>query len=164
VTAYDVSTETVGLESGLGGAFDGTVHSFLVRVYLEDTDFSGVVYHGSYVRWFERGRTEFLRAQGINLSDMAASAAGETYVVRRMEVDYRAPGRMDDVVRIETRTRDVTGASAWMEQRALREDRVLAQARVQVVAIDLATGRPVRIKSALAYAGDGSRPPKKNLD
>ena len=120
-------------------------HRLPVRVYYEDTDFSGLVYHASYLRFLERGRTELLRAAGADQS--ALHTEGLVFAVRRLTIDYLRPARMDDVLSIETSTRDVRGASLAIEQRILRDDVVLVTASVQVAAI--AGDRPVRIPDRL---------------
>jgi acyl-CoA thioester hydrolase len=122
-------------------------HRLSVRVYYEDTDFSGVVYHASYLRFLERGRTESLRAAGVDQSMLHAEGKGLFFAVRRMTIDYIRPARMDDVLTIETTTTDVRGATLDVEQRILRGDAVLITATVLVAS--LAAGRPVRIPDAL---------------
>lgn len=122
-------------------------HRLPVRVYYEDTDFSGVVYHASYLRFLERGRTEILRASGVDQSMLHAEGRGLFFAVRRMTIDYLKPARMDDVLSVETTTTDVRGATLDVEQRILRGDDVLITA--QVLVASLAGGRPVRIPDAL---------------
>jgi acyl-CoA thioester hydrolase len=122
-------------------------HTLPVRVYYEDTDFSGVVYHANYLRFLERGRTESLRALGVDQSDLHAEGEGLIFAVRRMTIDYLVPARMDDVLTVETRTADIRGASLVIAQRILRGETVLVAADVRVAAI--AAGRPVRIPDHL---------------
>jgi acyl-CoA thioester hydrolase len=118
-----------------------------IRVYYEDTDFSGVVYHASYLRFLERGRTEFLRAAGVDQSSLHAAGEGLIFAVRRLTIDYLKPARMDDVLAVETRTADVRGASLVIAQRILRGEELIAAADVRVAAI--MGGRPARIPDAL---------------
>ena len=118
-------------------------HAMSIRVYYEDTDFSGVVYHASYLRFFERGRTEHLRTAGVDQSMLHANGRGLHFAVRRMAIDYAKPARMDDVLSVETQTVAVRGATLDVEQRILRGDDVLVTATVLVAA--LSAGRPVRI-------------------
>jgi acyl-CoA thioester hydrolase len=118
-------------------------HLLPVRVYYEDTDFSGVVYHASYLRFLERGRTEFLRAAGLDQSALHAEGQGLIFAVRRLTIDYLRPARMDDVLAVETRTAEVRGASLLVAQRILRGHEALVTADVRVAAI--AGGRPARI-------------------
>lgn len=131
----------------LGGRFVGDTHVMPVRVYYEDTDFSGIVYHANYLRFFERGRTESLRAAGVGQSMLHAGGEGIFFAVRRMIVDYLVPARMDDVLTVETRTREVRGASLIIDQRIVRGEDVIATAEVRVAAI--AGGRPARIPDPL---------------
>ena len=114
-----------------------------MRVYYEDTDFSGVVYHASYLRFLERGRTELLRAAGLDQSALAARADGLVFAVRRMTIDYLRPARMDDMLAVETRLREVRGASVGMAQRIRRGGENLVEAEVLVAT--LSGGRPLRI-------------------
>lgn len=90
-----------------------------LRVYYEDTDAAGVVYHSNYLNYFERGRTEYLRDRGCSVVELAA--AGAIFPVVRMEIDFKAPARHDDLLRITTRPVKVTGASFVLEQQVLRE-------------------------------------------
>lgn len=128
-------------------------HRFELRVYYEDTDFSGVVYHASYLRFMERGRTEWLRAIGLDQGAIHAGAAPFAFVVRRMTIDWLKPARMDDVLTVETRVAELGGASADLVQTVLRgaERLVEAQARIACVA----GGRPRRLPEALRRVGAG---------
>jgi acyl-CoA thioester hydrolase len=113
------------------GRFDGPVHRFALRVYFEDTDLSGVVYHANYLRWFERARSDMLRLLGID--QRAAQEAGEgAYAVADLSIRYVAPARLDDVVLIESRAEELRAASCRMHQRALRGDTLLSEARLRV--------------------------------
>jgi acyl-CoA thioester hydrolase len=136
----------MGLRPAEGAIVAGR-HLVPMRVYYEDTDWSGVVYHASYLRFLERGRTEFLRAAGVDQSILHAEGEGLTFAVRRMTIDYLRPARMDDVLLVETHTGEVRGASLVIAQRILRGDEVLATADVRVAAI--AGGRPSRIPDGL---------------
>lgn len=117
-----------------------------IRVYYEDTDFSGFVQHTAYLRFFERGRTEFLRAQGINQSALSAED-GLVFVVRKMSVDYVKPAQMDDELCVETAIAKIGGASLEMAQRILRGEELIAEAHVRVAAVT--DGRARRLPSAL---------------
>ena len=123
------------------------VHRLSVRVYYEDTDFSGLVYHASYLRFFERGRTELLRDAGADQSVLHAGGQGLFFAVRRMTVDWLKPARMDDVLTVETRTVAVRGATLDIGQRIVRDDVELVTATVLIAA--LVAGRPVRIPDHL---------------
>jgi acyl-CoA thioester hydrolase len=131
------------VSAGLSAA----AHALQVRVYYEDTDFSGLVYHASYLRFLERGRTELLRAAGVD--QMALHRAENlAFAVRRMTIDWLRPARMDDLVTVETRSAEVRGASIVLAQRILRGEEVLVTAEVRVAAIG-AGGRPARIPDGL---------------
>ncbi|NNM74291.1 tol-pal system-associated acyl-CoA thioesterase [Enterovirga aerilata] len=122
---------------------DPAPHRLPVRVYYEDTDFSGVVYHANYLRFLERGRTELLRSAGVDQSILHAEPGGIIFAVRRMNIEYLRPARMDDLLTIETETTEIRGASLRMSQRILRADAVLLTAGVHVAV--LAGGRPARL-------------------
>lgn len=132
---------------------DGT-HVLPVRIYYEDTDFSGVVYHASYVRFMERGRTDYLRLIGVNHRDLfeqtAAEAPGFAFVVRSMQIEFLKPARMDDVLEIVTAPQDVRGASIALHQRVMRDGERLVEARVKVAFV--ADGRAQRIPRPLRAA------------
>lgn len=114
-----------------GGRFDGAVHLFAVRVYFEDTDLAGVVYHANYLRWFERARSDMLRLLGID--QRAAHEAGQgAYAVSAMDLRFLAPARLDDAVTIRSTTLDVRAATCRIAQEAWRDDRLLADASVRV--------------------------------
>ena len=129
------------------GVIDGARHLYAVRVYYEDTDLSGIVYHANYLRWFERARSDLLRRLGIDQrAAIEAGARGEeggAYAVSELALRYRRPARLDDDVVIETRCTDMGAASCRMAQRALRGDTLLVEAKLRVgfVAPD---GRPRR--------------------
>ena len=128
------------------GTLQAGVHALPLRVYYEDTDFSGVVYHASYLRFLERGRTEFIRALGIDQAALHA-VDGFAFVVRRMTIDWLRPARMDDCISIETRPLALKGASLELAQRVLRDREVLLEATVLVAGV--AGGRPVRLPEDL---------------
>ena len=127
----------------LAGYFSDRTHILPVRVYYEDTDFSGIVYHANYLRFLERGRTDSLRLAGIDQSQLHANGEGLIFAVRRMTIDYFKPALMDDVLHVETSTREVRGASLIIDQRIMRGDEVIVTAEVRVAAI--AGGKPARI-------------------
>jgi acyl-CoA thioester hydrolase len=132
------------------GRFDGPLHRFAVRVYFEDTDLSGVVYHANYLRWFERARSDMLRLLGID--QRAAQEAGEgAYAVADLAIRYLAPARLDDTVMIESRAEALRAASCRMHQRALRGDTLLSEARLRVGFVTPA-GRPRRQPAAWLQA------------
>ena len=141
------------------------VHS--LRVYYEDTDFSGFVYHAGYLRFLERGRTEFLRSLGVDQSTLRAGN-GLVFVVSRIVVDYLRPAVMDDVVEVATTLHELRGASMRLAQVAMRagtagdkatvtaEGTALVRADVTVAAVR--DGRPVRLPDALRSALRAARP------
>ena len=113
-------------------------HLHSVRVYYEDTDFSGAVYHASYLRFMERARTEMLRARGVSQGQEAFG-----FVVRSLTIDYLKAARMDDLLSIETRVEKIGGATLELDQRAARGGEVLARAQIRVACV--ADGRAARI-------------------
>jgi acyl-CoA thioester hydrolase len=120
-------------------------HNFSVRVYYEDTDFSGNVYHAAYLKFFERARTEFLRAEGIHHSELARE--GIAFAVRSMQIDFLRPAHIDDLLEVTTGLVAVSGARMTLEQSIRRGDSLLTQAKLVVVAI--ARGRATRLPRAL---------------
>ena len=126
----------------------GRIHRFPVRVYYEDTDFSGVVYHANYLRFLERGRTETLRDAGLDHASLFAAEPPIALAVARMEIDFRRPARMDDLLVVETVVAETGGASLTMHQRLLRGDELLVDAKVRIAAVSQA--RAVRLPAGLA--------------
>ena len=128
------------------GRFDGTTHRFPLRVYFEDTDLSGVVYHANYLRYMERARSDMLRMAGVD--QRAALETGEgAYAVVSLAIRYAAPARLDDALIVETKVTDVRAASVSIHQRVMREAILLAEADV-VAALVAPTGRPRRQPAA----------------
>jgi acyl-CoA thioester hydrolase len=141
-------------------------HQLTVRVYYEDTDFSGVVYHASYLRFLERGRTEFLRALGIEHRGSFANggAGGFHFVVRAMSIAFLKPALMDDVLSIATQLSAIGGASIEMAQEIRRGDDVLLTAKVRIAVIAGGKARriPVEVLAKLkALAGSGPPPQRE---
>lgn len=129
-------------------------HVLPVRVYFEDTDFSGFVYHATYLRWCERGRSDFLRLMGNDHQALIAGAGGRepaAFVVRRMHLEYLKPARIDEVLEVTTRAKDATAATLTLDQRISRNGIDLFTAEVMVVLIS-ASGKPMRLSSALRQA------------
>lgn len=133
-----------------GGRLEGDVHRLPVRIYYEDTDFSGIVYHASYLRFCERGRTELLRALGVGHAALAAGTHGEpiAFAVRSLAVEFLRPARIDDVVTVETWANAVRGASIALEQRIVGAAGVLVEAKV-LAAVISPDGRPRRLPPAV---------------
>jgi acyl-CoA thioester hydrolase len=117
-------------------------HRLALRVYYEDTDFSGRVYHASYLRFLERGRTEWLRARGFDQQAMARTLS-ILFVVRRLTIDFFKAAEMDDMLTVETRLSSLGGASFDFSQTILHGEARLAAANVGIVA--LKGGRPARL-------------------
>lgn len=123
-----------------------TMHTFPIRIYYEDTDFSGNVYHAAYLKFFERARTEFLRDAGIHHSELAAE--GLAFAVRSMQIDFIAPAHIDDLLRVETEPVSATGARLTLRQTILRDGEILVGAELIVVAIRT-SGGAARLPAAL---------------
>jgi acyl-CoA thioester hydrolase len=132
----------------LSGALTPEGHILVQRVYYEDTDFSGVVYHARYLHFMERGRTDFLRLLGIEQASMANGPDGLAFVVHRMEIDFKASARMDDVLTIRTVTEKAAGAKLILNQEIRRDGALLIAARV-IVAVINSRGRPQRLPAPL---------------
>ena len=122
-------------------------HTLPIRIYYEDTDFSGVVYHASYLRFLERGRTELLRDLGVHQSALHGDEEALAFAVRRMTIDWLKPAKMDDVVTVETRISEIKGASLLLKQRIVLGDLVLLTAEVLVALVQ--NGKPARLTPAL---------------
>lgn len=138
--------------NGLAGTIHGNTHHLTLRVYYEDTDFSGVVYHANYLKFMERGRTDFLRCLGVeqgHLFDQAKAEAGAgfAFMVRSMTIEFLRPARIDDILTVETHTAEVRGATLLIDQVVKRADERLVEARVRVAFV--AGDRPMRIPEAL---------------
>jgi acyl-CoA thioester hydrolase len=138
----------------LSGAIRDGRHVLHVRVYYEDTDFSGVVYHASYLRFMERGRTDYLRLLGIDhralFEETEQEAPGFAFVVRSMQIEFLKPARMDDVLEILTAPEEVKGASVTLRQRVIRDGKTLIDAQVRVAFV--AGGKAQRIPKPLRIA------------
>jgi acyl-CoA thioester hydrolase len=106
-----------------------------IRIYYEDTDAGGVVYHANYLGYFERARTEFLRQRGLSVQQLHEE--GYIFPVVRLEADFRSPARLDDLVRIDTTVVDVGKTSFTLLQRAVRlpDERVLVEAKITLVCV-----------------------------
>ncbi len=131
------------------GHFEGSTFQFPVRVYYEDTDFSGVVYHASYLRFLERGRTELLRACDVHQGAISTGDAGAVFgfAVASLNVRFIKPARMDDGLIVATDVIELGGASLDLRQRILRSGELLLDANVRIACV--ANGRPMRIPSEI---------------
>lgn len=122
-----------------------------IRVYYEDTDTGGVVYYANYLKFFERARTEWLRALGFDQQKMA-DELGVRFIISRIECEYRQPARLDDVIEVEVGVARAGGASILFEQTARRGAEVLATARVRAGCIDTRRFTPEPLPTALIQA------------
>jgi acyl-CoA thioester hydrolase len=142
----------------LNGEIRDGRHYLTVRVYYEDTDFTGIVYHANYLRYMERGRTNYLRLIGADhraLFEAAEKEApGFAFVVRSMTLDFLRPARMDDVLEIVTDPQEVKGASITLRQRVMRGDELLVEARVRVAFISDGRARPIPKPLRIAMKAD----------
>lgn len=128
------------------GAFHGREHVLAVRVYYEDTDFSGVVYHANHLRFFERGRTDALRVIGVSHTELLADQLA--MVARRMSIEWLRPARVDDALTVHTLFKSARGARMVLDQRIERTGAVLATAAIEVALIGL-DGRPRKLPPRL---------------
>jgi acyl-CoA thioester hydrolase len=112
-----------------------STHHFSLRIYYEDTDFSGLVYHANYLKFLERARTEFLRDHGLEQTHLFQDK-GLAFVVRHLEIDFHRPARMDDNLIVETRISEARGARLVMDQRLIRDETLLLKATVTLAVID----------------------------
>ena len=119
------------------------IHTLPIRVYYEDTDMAGIVYYANYLRYIERGRSEWVREVGLDQNRMK-DEDGIVYAVRRVEADYLSPARFDDELEVQTSTEAVTGARIILRQDVLRDGELLFTAHVTIVAIN-DTGHPARL-------------------
>ena len=125
------------------GQLDGRVHTLAVRVYYEDTDFTGLVYHANYVRYFERGRSDFLRLIGVGHAELLAMTPPAAFVITRLEIDFRRPARIDDALAVLTTYDRLQGARLEIAQRIERDGELVCAAAVHAACITL-DGRPRR--------------------
>jgi acyl-CoA thioester hydrolase len=133
-------------------------HTMAVRVYYEDTDFTGIVYHANYLRFMERGRTNYLRLIGADhralFEETEKEAPGFAFVVRAMTIDFLKPARMDDLLDIVTAPEEVKGASITLKQQCRRGEEVLCEASVRVAFISQGRARPIPKPLRVAMKAD----------
>jgi acyl-CoA thioester hydrolase len=143
--------KTAMLAIPLSGTLGPDGHILTQRVYYEDTDFSGVVYHARYLHFMERGRTDYLRCLGVEQGNLAieGDTEGLFFAVHRMEIDFKGPARMDDILTIKTWTEKAGGAKMVLLQEVKRDGHLLIVAKV-VIAVINASGRPRRLPETLA--------------
>ena len=130
----------------LAGRIEGDTHILPIRVYFEDTDFTGLVYHANFLKFCERGRSDFIRLLGLDHRSLENPDEGEpaVFVVRRIEVDYLKPARIDEVLEVVTNCAEIGGATLNLTQEVRREKTVLARLKVSVVLVSKA-GKPQRL-------------------
>lgn len=133
-------------------------HVLTVRVYYEDTDYTGIVYHANYLRYMERGRTNYLRLLGVShrglFEETEQEAPGFAFVVRSMNIDFLKPARMDDLLEIITEPQEVKGASITVHQQIVRGDDLLVEARVRVAFVSGGRARPIPKPLRVAMQAD----------
>jgi acyl-CoA thioester hydrolase len=128
----------------IDGRFEGKVHILPVRVYYEDTDLSGIVYHANYLRYMERGRMEFFRAAGVAEFAHIHHAEPTAWTLRKVQIEYFRPARLNDLIEVHTKLTELTGARMGAEQKVFSRDQQLTQATVEACVITM-TGKPRRI-------------------
>lgn len=131
------------------GVFEGREHQLPVRIYYEDTDFTGIVYHANYLRYFERARSDFFRLVGISHTELAKADTG--FAITRMEIDFKRAARIDDALLVRTTYDRVKGPRLFVSQRITRGDELIAQAVVEAVCISM-DGRPRKPTSHMVAA------------
>ena len=144
------------------GSLDGSIvggrHVMQVRVYYEDTDFTGIVYHANYLRFMERGRTNYLRLLGAGHRDLFEEAEKEApgfhFVVRHMAIDFLKPARMDDILHVVSDPVEVKGASVTIRQKVMRGDELLVEAQVKVAFISGGRAKPIPKPLRIAMRAD----------
>ena len=142
----------------LDGELKDGRHTQVVRVYYEDTDFTGIVYHANYLRYMERGRTNYLRLIGADhrllFEQTEAEAPGFAFVVRAMSIDFIKPARMDDILHVVSDPVEVKGASVTIRQKVLRGEELLVEAQVKVAFISGGRARPIPKPLRIAMKAD----------
>ena len=143
-------------------ALDGELkdgrHTQVVRVYYEDTDFTGIVYHANYLRYMERGRTNYLRLIGADhrllFEQTEKEAPGFAFVVRAMNIDFLKPARMDDILQVVSDPVEVKGASVTIRQKVMRGEELLVEAQVKVAFISGGRAKPIPKPLRIAMRAD----------
>jgi acyl-CoA thioester hydrolase len=145
-------------EHSIAGQIRDGRHILPVRVYYEDTDFSGSVYHASYLRFMERGRTDYLRLLGTDqralFEQTESEAPGFSFVVRSMQIDFLKPARFSDLLHIVTHPEEVKGASILLHQQVIRGEDLLVGAKVRVAFVSGGRARPIPKPLRLAMRGE----------
>ncbi len=131
------------------GVFEGREHVLPISIYYEDTDLSGVVYHANYLRYMERGRTEFFRQAGISKMAGLEDEEPTAWAIRSITVDYHRPARLDDIIHVRTRLTGLSGARMRAIQRVVRGESLLVEGRIEACITTL-TGKPRRLPKKIA--------------
>jgi acyl-CoA thioester hydrolase len=139
-------------------ARDNSTFRWSLRVYFEDTDAGGIVYYANFLRFFERCRTEWLRALGVEQVDLARRSQLQ-FVVAHASIDYLRPARLDDALTITARIGERGRSYLVFEQQALRDTELLARGRVKVACVDTRRLAPARLPVELTAALDAQPPP-----
>ena len=126
------------------GRFEGKIHILPIRIYYEDTDLSGVVYHANYLRFMERGRSEFFRCAGITRLAMLDDAEPTAWTLRKATLEYLRPARVDDLIEVHTACTALTGARMNADQKICLNGQLLTRGAVEACVITL-SGKPRRI-------------------
>lgn len=138
----------------VAGRIEGDTHVLPVRVYFEDTDFSGLVYHANYLKFCERGRSDFVRLLGIHHRELIDGGDGEepaAFVVRHMEIDFLRPARIDDLLEVVTHCAQTGGATLTLAQEVRRDGVALVRVTVKVVLVSK-SGKPRRLGALVRNA------------
>jgi len=125
------------------GWFEGRSHLYPIQIYYEDTDFSGIVYHANYLRYFERGRSSFLNLLGIKHADLWTKLE-IAFTIRKFEIEYKSPARIDEQIRIETTYDRITAARLLISQRCFKENTLITSAKCEAACISK-LGKPIRV-------------------
>ncbi len=129
------------------------LNKFSYRVYYEDTDAGGVVYYANYLKFFERARTDFLRALGISQSDLAEKE-GLVFVVRKCAIDYISPAKLDDVLDVSVEIKNISAASILMQQEAKKSAVLSSRLEVEIVCVDSVSFKPKKIPQEIKILFD----------
>lgn len=133
---------------GAGGPSEAQNFRWPVRVYWEDTDAGGIVFYANYLKFFERARTEWLRARGIGQQQLRA-ATGAIFVVLDTQLSYRLPARLDDALEISVEPARAGGATMLFKQRAWRGQELLVEGSIRVACVDAGTLKPRRLPASV---------------
>jgi acyl-CoA thioester hydrolase len=123
-------------------------HQFKQRIIYADTDAEGVVYYANYLKFFERGRMEYLRTVGVSIKELKEKK-GILFAISKVECDYKAPALLDDEITVETEIEEKTAATIIFKQKVLRKEKVLVSAKITACAIRLKDFRPMKIPEGM---------------